>query len=96
MLLKDGFYLKKTVRHGFMDRLTEMYITGIHLIGLTPLRVLKILMNRFLQLLKKRYWIASLKTSAVIAEKHLKSLRIWRNHGGILETVCRWMRILIV
>ena len=69
MLLKDGFFLKKTVRRGFMDRFTEIYITGIHLIGLTPLRVLKLSMNQFLQLLKKRYWIALLRTSAVIAEK---------------------------
>ena len=69
-LLKDGFFLKKTVRHGFMDRFTEMYITGIHLIGLTQLRALKLSMNQFLQLLKKRYWIALLRTSAAIVEKY--------------------------
>jgi len=40
-----------------MDRFTEMYITGIHLIGLTQLRVLKLSMNQFLQLLKKQYLI---------------------------------------
>jgi hypothetical protein len=53
-----------------MDRFTEIYITGIHLIGLTPLRVLKLSMNQFLQLLKKRYWIALLRTSAAIVEKY--------------------------
>lgn len=34
-----------------------------------PSKTLRILMNRFLQLLKKQYWTVLLRTSAVIAEK---------------------------